>query len=147
MIDSSVDVPELIRRAMRFPIDPVLSRYVKYYGISPEEATRHEAEMKRYLILCAINEGKFYAIQPPIDNLWHTFIIFTKLYTEFCDFIAGRYIHHTPTEACTLTADDLMASYGELLHDYQLLFTEEAPEDVWPRVPESDVLSYTPPCC
>jgi hypothetical protein len=31
-----------------------------------------------------------------IDEIWHTFILFTKEYQEFCNMLVGEYIHHEP---------------------------------------------------
>ncbi len=31
-----------------------------------------------------------------VDNAWHEFILFTRLYHNFCDAEFGRYIHHSP---------------------------------------------------
>ena len=31
-----------------------------------------------------------------IDELWHTFILFTNDYRKFCDTTVGEYIHHDP---------------------------------------------------
>ncbi|HEX5200919.1 MAG TPA: hypothetical protein VFW27_13390 [Actinoplanes sp.] len=33
-----------------------------------------------------------------VDIGWHTFILHTIDYAEFCDRIAGRFIHHVPDE-------------------------------------------------
>lgn len=33
------------------------------------------------------------------DDLWHEFILFTRLYKGFCHKAFGRYLHHTPSEA------------------------------------------------
>ena len=33
-----------------------------------------------------------------VDIGWHTFILHTKDYREFCDRIAGRFIDHVPTD-------------------------------------------------
>lgn len=32
-----------------------------------------------------------------IDDMWHTFILFTQDYSNFCNDHFGRYIHHQPT--------------------------------------------------
>ena len=32
-----------------------------------------------------------------IDDMWHTFILFTKDYTSFCQEYYGKYLHHQPT--------------------------------------------------
>ena len=36
-----------------------------------------------------------------VDIGWHTFILYTHEYAEFCDRIAGRFIHHVPDGAPT----------------------------------------------
>ncbi len=33
---------------------------------------------------------------PAIDEAWHTFILFTKDYAEFCEVYCGGFIHHLP---------------------------------------------------
>jgi len=33
-----------------------------------------------------------------VDDLWHEFILFTRLYKHFCGKAFGRYLHHTPVE-------------------------------------------------
>ena len=34
-----------------------------------------------------------------VDIGWHTFVLYTRDYAEFCDRVAGRFIHHVPEEA------------------------------------------------
>jgi hypothetical protein len=36
-----------------------------------------------------------------VDIGWHTFILYTHEYMEFCDRVAGRYIHHVPDDTPT----------------------------------------------
>ena len=36
-----------------------------------------------------------------IDNMWHTFILYTQDYTEFCRRYFGEYLHHQPDVADT----------------------------------------------
>ncbi|OGO95070.1 MAG: hypothetical protein A3F10_00595 [Coxiella sp. RIFCSPHIGHO2_12_FULL_42_15] len=33
-----------------------------------------------------------------IDDMWHTFLLFTKDYMNFCHTYFGCYMHHVPTE-------------------------------------------------
>jgi len=33
-----------------------------------------------------------------VDIGWHTFILYTRDYAQFCDRIAGRFIHHAPDD-------------------------------------------------
>jgi hypothetical protein len=85
---------EIIKRAIAFPIEKVLFRYQKEKGLTADVAREHEREIKRFLALTAISD-KGYGMQGPIDELWHTFIIFTKIYERFCKEVAGRFIHHS----------------------------------------------------
>lgn len=34
-----------------------------------------------------------------LDDMWHTFLLFTLDYTKFCDRYFGRYLHHVPKTA------------------------------------------------
>ena len=36
-----------------------------------------------------------------IDNMWHTFILYTKDYIDFCNQHFGEYLHHQPDVADT----------------------------------------------
>jgi hypothetical protein len=40
--------------------------------------------------------------------MWHTHILFTKNYFDFCNKVRGRYIHHNPT----VTDNDRLALKG-----------------------------------
>ncbi|BFU44969.1 hypothetical protein KRMM14A1004_32060 [Krasilnikovia sp. MM14-A1004] len=33
-----------------------------------------------------------------VDIGWHTFILYTREYAEFCERVAGRFIHHVPDD-------------------------------------------------
>src|SRR6266496_4410333 len=87
---------EILTRAMSFPMEEVLERYAKDQNLPLEVACEHERELKRYLALCALNPASSYGMRGPIDELWHTFVIFTEKYASFCDQVAGRFLHHSP---------------------------------------------------
>jgi hypothetical protein len=48
---------------------------------------------------------------PLVDHGWHEFILHTVDYARFCEQIAGRFLHHVPTDP-----DDPNAT-GEAAHD------------------------------
>ena len=33
-----------------------------------------------------------------IDDMWHTFLMFTEDYANFCERYFGRFIHHSPRD-------------------------------------------------
>jgi hypothetical protein len=66
-----------------------------------------------------------------MDELWHSFILFTKNYHEFCYLVAGHYINHVPSVPNDKPND--FRGYTQLLQDYKVLFGEEPPTQYWPR--------------
>ena len=56
-------------------------------------------EFKKFVAIVAINYArgkKIEMVGELIDELWHTFILFTNDYRKFCDTTVGEYIHHDP---------------------------------------------------
>jgi hypothetical protein len=132
------DQAETIARAMAFPMDPIVVRYMEEQRLPAEVAREHERELKRYLALCALDADGAYGMNGPVDELWHTFITFTRDYARFCDEVAGCFIHHIPTPPDAGYDADGAASYQHTLDAYAATFGEEAPPEVWPRVGPSE---------
>lgn len=122
-----------IEKAMAFSIDPVLHRYAKTYTLPMSVVCQHEREMKRYLAMCAVLEQRagIYGLCGPVDDLWHIFIIFTRMYLDFCNTVAGRFLHHTPTEAAN---GDAYENYARTLRVYEDTFNEKPPAHIWPSL-------------
>jgi len=55
-----------------------------------------------FLATCATNDGEPLAPSRLVDAGWHTFVLFTRDYTAFCDRVAGRFLHHEPTDSGTV---------------------------------------------
>jgi hypothetical protein len=87
----------------------VIDRYVVDNDADPEEAAVLFEDVKRWLWLCAeakretalgldgVPEPTIFDEQLELDELWHTFILFTPAYVEFCFRFFGSYLHHAPT--------------------------------------------------
>lgn len=59
-------------------------------------------EYKRYIAILIINyrNGKrVEMVSEIVDEVWHTYILFTNEYRKFCEVIVGEYIHHEPNVA------------------------------------------------
>lgn len=122
---------QIIADAMAFEIDDVRARYIRDEGLTEDLAKDHERELKRYLSLCAINPHAHYGMRGPIDNLWHTFLIFSRDYSTFCEKVAGRFIHHVPE--CEDREKSGPNTYLKFLDDYEDIFGHPAPAQYWPR--------------
>lgn len=126
-------ISDTIRRAMEFPMEHVVRRYADDEGLPLEVAYEHERELKRYLALCATHPGELYRMRGPIDNLWHTFIIFTEDYHRFCEEVAGTFIHHFPDRRGEVPAEVKREGYQRFLDAYEATYGEPAPPQIWPR--------------
>lgn len=78
-------------------------RYCKEHLATPQEAEVVFREMLKFLYLSAraAGEGGGCAITTEIEKLdwmWHTFLLFTRDYAEFCDRHFGVFIDHLPVE-------------------------------------------------
>lgn len=128
---------EMIRKAMEYPIDKVIFRYRQDTGLSEKEGRRHERELKRFMALSAVTD-RGYGMRGPIDNLWHTFILFTHIYENFCRAVAGRFIHHFPNirnyDGPGKPPLDLgNTDYVRFLQDYEATFGERPEPPYWPE--------------
>lgn len=135
-------VQKVIKLAESYNIADVMQRYKDNTRLPDDVLKEHEREIKRFLVMCSVNPGA-YGMRGPLDELWHTFIIFTSLYARFCITLGGDFIHHLPempSESGGSKGEGSKGSYMEFLKDYQQAFGEEAPAGLWPR-PSGGVLS------
>jgi hypothetical protein len=79
-----------------------------------------------FLALCVINSSTKYVMSGPIDELWHSFILFTKIYHQFCYLVAGHYIHRDLVhQSVPNDKPNDFGGYMQLLQDYKVLFDED----------------------
>ncbi|KAB2683427.1 MULTISPECIES: glycine-rich domain-containing protein [Brucella/Ochrobactrum group] len=128
---TSAEVVDIVTKSMSFPMEAIIKRYRKEHNIDLKTASLHERELKRFLALAAIYDVPL-GMRGPVDELWHTFIIFTVDYMNFCQTVAGRMIHHVPTR------DDEPIAFGKksaTLFDeaYRSVFSCEPPSEIWPQ--------------
>jgi predicted methyltransferase len=125
----------IIDRAIRFKMQKVLQRYANDYQATLENAEHLERELKRYLILRALHPRKRYPMAGPVDGLWHTFLLFTRLYARFCNRVAGRFLHHTPADIENRQElRQFQKDYANLWKDYPRVFAEPPPSSIWPTL-------------
>ncbi|MAZ40340.1 MAG: hypothetical protein CMF49_09515 [Legionellales bacterium] len=60
-----------------------------------------------------------------IDEVWHNHILYTKNYTQDCQALCGRYIHHIPSDPDnTFELTSLSSNFEETKRLYQQEFNE-----------------------
>ena len=123
---------------MRYDLSEVLRRYSSKEHIAADVAEELGKELKRFLILCAIFPNKQYPMTRVVDPLWHEFIMFTRKYSEYCNLLAGHFIHHHPNTEDDEPRDSILIRFDEFFIDYKSVFGEETPAAYWPRLRHSE---------
>ncbi len=119
----------LLCRMMAYDHPALRERMELKYRWSKEKTNQLFDEMKKFLYLCATNDG---AMAPPeeIDEIWHNFILFTGDYAEFCRDMAGFFLHHQPlTQAQRTQSDGSMVE--NTLTAARRAFGDDLPEEYW----------------
>jgi hypothetical protein len=112
----------------------LIARFVEEHHVPESYAQELFAETKKWLWLCNTNslEGAkapliIYPFMGALDEMWHSFILFSKDYATFCNDFFGEFIHHSPTPAREkaqhrdrLAADE--EGLKEETHDKLLMF-------------------------
>ncbi|HOO82321.1 MAG TPA: hypothetical protein PK513_07460 [Alphaproteobacteria bacterium] len=113
-----------------------LSAITKYfsekYDIDKDKADLISLELKRYLFLVAKNKRQ-YGMAGIVDEYWHTFILSTVQYHDFCDFLGEGYIHHHP-DTDEESASETRDAYKLFFNDYEIEFGHSPLKGIWPSV-------------
>ena len=68
-------------------------------------------EVRRFLALNALLEQPVGMISKQVDAVWHTCLLFSRLYADLCQQVFGRFLHHEPA------GDALDGSVGAVVLD------------------------------
>ncbi len=92
-----------LEQALAYRNDQILYKFQERWSVSFEEASELFEETKKWLwlqVAARLRPGS-----PPlamtvalamVDEMLHTFILFTREYIQYCDENYGVYLHHTP---------------------------------------------------
>lgn len=128
---SRTSADEIIEHVMNYSMTDITKRCQKDYGYTDEDIKILEKELKRYLILAMLSDPHtdgYGMYSKDVDNLWHSFILFTKNYSDFCAQNNGKFIHHIPRVDETRTPEQLAESrrdFCKFIKNYEELFKEE----------------------
>ncbi len=133
---SYVCTDQVIGQIMGYPMPDVIKRCQKDYGYTDEDMIILEKEFKRYLILAVLAKNNSDGVgmySKDVDNLWHSFILFTKDYSDFCSKYSGKFIHHLPETSETKTSEQMAETqkdFYKFIKKYEETFAEEI-HSVW----------------
>jgi hypothetical protein len=70
-------------------------------------------EFRKWLLLIQLGYGPVAMCSKEVDEVWHTFILFTRSYMSFCEQAFGWYLHHEPaTNAVPVPGDAKQTFYA-----------------------------------
>lgn len=85
-----------INKVMGYKNEAVVARLEKDLKLTAPVARTLFKDMLRFLYIARATN--IHPVSPPkmIDEAWHTFIIYTEDYANFCQSYFGSFIHHRP---------------------------------------------------
>jgi hypothetical protein len=103
-------VNQTLSQLLEYKNQAVFDRYTKDYAQNKMPAEDAFCELMKYLWICQqhkndeqrINDSALnftcvmHAEMREIDHMWHTFLLFTKDYHDFCMKFFGEFFHHQP---------------------------------------------------
>jgi hypothetical protein len=141
---------DLWQRIQGFEIDnpndtfPFSARLARDGDWSPEKARVAIEEYKRFIYLSCVAAAP---LAPPkaVSQVWHCHILDTRSYwTDLCEGVLGRPIHHDPAERSAARAYHPLDLYAEARSLYEREFGCTPPVEFWPPVCERSVAAADP---
>jgi hypothetical protein len=77
--------------------DRVVHRIHKEHDVTVDQAALLVTEAEKFLRYCATATEPA-SPSPAVDLAWHEMILYTKEYADYCSRLAGRFIHHSPSD-------------------------------------------------
>ncbi len=131
-----VNKKQIIKGILDYPMDDIIKRCQKDHNYTNEDMIILEKELKKYLILSALitNNGSGVGMySKDVDNLWHSFILFTKDYADFCSKFCNHFIHHIPETNKNTTPEkleEIRNDFQAFIKNYEETFQEEI-NSIW----------------
>lgn len=132
-----------LHNLLKYKNEKVISRYQSEYPNSMMSGEDALVELLKYIWLChkhsldkklypKNNNLNFNCVihmeMGDIDNMWHTFLLFTRDYQEFCNgYLNGVFFHHDPLPVGNNSLSN--KSYEKELSKYLSYICENLGED------------------
>lgn len=121
LVPTTPEQEAMIDKILAYRFDAVREKILHEQSIDPDQIDEAIAEFRRYFILIALGNRGLGMTSRVVDEVWHTFILFTRDYMAFCDEVFGTYLHHQPNTSFT----PLPGDSGEKLRTaYRQVFGE-----------------------
>lgn len=112
-----------LTRALAWKHPALVRRYCADLSKAREEGERCFTAFKQFLAVCALADGERVPSRN-IDDMWHTALLFSRSYQQFCTEVLTEIVHHEPVEtppdvaAYAAAREDALELFGELDDEY-----------------------------
>lgn len=97
--------PGSLRAALAYENDEVVKKFQVSYDLPTRQANELFVEAKRWVWLIArgmylgFRRKDFFVTHhlAAMDEMWHTFVLYTSEYHRFCERYLKTFVHHVPT--------------------------------------------------
>jgi hypothetical protein len=79
-----------------YDLTPVRERLLRDAAMPSTWVEEALLEFRRYLGLRLIEARPIIMFSKPVDNVWHTCLLFSRLYADLCQQAFGEFLHHDP---------------------------------------------------
>ncbi len=124
-------------------VEKLVKKDLEAIGFSPSPAYLANGifALKQYYAVALLDPLNEQAVSKDLDPFWHSHILFTKEYVEFCDNVFRGYVHHTPLDNNDKSAVSKVFDLYQYTSDvYKKLFTAESIDLSWWPQASDDVL-------
>jgi len=100
----------LLAQVMTYDLSLIRERFLKDHPELSSRLDSIELVYRQYMYLCAIKPKMSLSVPSnEVDEFWHCHIIHTRSYQDFCNDIAGYFIHHAPHSALATNKEKKVA--------------------------------------
>ena len=86
-----------LQRLEAYDLAPVRARLLKQGVLPADRVDDAIFEFRRFLGLAVVGCQRRLAVSgPAVDEVWHTCLLFSRLYADLCEQTVGRFVHHEP---------------------------------------------------
>jgi hypothetical protein len=79
-----------------YDLTPVRSRLLRDGAMPAGWVDEALLEFRRYLSLRGLAQYPLTMFSKQVDDVWHTCLLFSRLYAQLCHEAFGRFVHHEP---------------------------------------------------
>lgn len=112
---------EILAKIAAYPFVQVREKVLKEGRVPEAFVDEAIDEFRKFLALIGLGHSGMGMISPPVDEIWHTFILFMRDYADFCNEVFGRFIHHQPTTSLTPASPK---ARSRMINAYREIFGE-----------------------